>query len=150
MAALPQNFHHERTERPRDNFVAVRIVESNSVDNVAVALQREKFFARIRVPHLHHAVVNFSTFSHAAIVSPNNRAPSSPHLAGTVVTPSDELVARLVEGAVRQWQDVRSQNLEQIKIATLVALKLLNELCADAGAGDIRGAIDRRTMAFDR
>ena len=62
MAALPQNFHHERTERPRDNFVAVRIVESNSVDNVAVALQREKFFARIRVPHLHRAVVNFSTF----------------------------------------------------------------------------------------
>ena len=92
----------------------------------------------------------FLLFSHAAIVSPDNHAPSSPHLAGTVVTPSDELVARLVEGAVRQWQDVRSQNLEQIKIATLVALKLLNELCADAGAGDITGAIDRRTMAFDR
>jgi hypothetical protein len=42
-----------------------------------------------------------------------------PDFAGAVVGAGDELVAALVEGAVRERQNVRPQNLEQVKVVVL-------------------------------
>lgn len=43
---------------------------------------------------------------------------------------TDVLVARLVERAVGERQDVRAQDLEEVEVAALVHLELLNELYA--------------------
>jgi hypothetical protein len=85
------------TEGSGDDFVSVGIVEGDGVDYVAVALQRQQLVPGYRVPHLARAVV----------------------------TAGDELVARLVEGAVRQRQNMRPQNFKQKKVASLVAFQLL-------------------------
>ena len=50
------------------------------------------------------------------------------YLAGAIVAARDEAVARLVEGAVGQRQDVRSQDLEQVEVLVLVRLDLLDQL----------------------
>ena len=50
------------------------------------------------------------------------------HLARAVVAARDEAVARLVEGAVGERQDVRSQDLEQVEVLVLVRLDLLDQL----------------------
>ena len=52
----------------------------------------------------------------------------APHLARAVVAARDETVARLVEGAVRQREDVRAQDLEQVEALVLVRLLLLDQL----------------------
>ena len=47
----------ERTERPGDDLVAVRVVERDRIDDVLVALQRQQLVARRGVPDLAGAVV---------------------------------------------------------------------------------------------
>jgi hypothetical protein len=49
-----------------------------------------------------------------------------PDLARAIITARDKFVARLVEGAVRERQDMRAQNLEQEEVRSLVALQLFD------------------------
>lgn len=81
------------TERTSDDLVSVGVVERNGIHHVSVALEREQLISRYGVPDL----------------------------AGAVVAACDEFVAGLVEGAVRQRQDVCSQDLEQEEVAGLIA-----------------------------
>ena len=75
------------------------IVESHGVDDVGVLVQREQLLASVRVPHF----------------------------AGSVVRASDEPVASLVEGTVRQGKQMGSQGLEKGELLHLVLELLLNE-----------------------
>ena len=65
---------------PRDDLVPERVVERDGVHNIPVPLQRQQLVPGDGVPHL----------------------------AGAVVAACDEFVAGLVEGAVRQGEDVRA------------------------------------------
>lgn len=82
------------TEGSRNDLVTVGVIEGDRVYDVPMAFKREQLITGDRVPDL----------------------------ASAVITASDELVARLVEGAVRQRQDVSAEDLEQEEVAGLVAL----------------------------
>lgn len=51
-----------------------------------------------------------------------------PYLASAVIGAGDELVPRLVEGAVGERQDVRAQDFEKEEVAGVVALQALDQL----------------------
>ena len=70
------------------NLVAEWIVEGDRIHDVLVPLQRQHLLARQRVPHL----------------------------ARPIVRAGDEAVAALVESAVGERQDVRAQDLEEVKV----------------------------------
>ena len=70
-------------EGPRDDLVAVRVVERHRVHHVAVLLERDELAAALGVPHL----------------------------AGPVVRPRDELIARFVESAVSERQEMSPEYL---------------------------------------
>ena len=52
---------------------------------------------------------------------------SVPHFAGTIVRASDELVATLVKGAIRQRKQMSSEHLLEAEALLLVLLLLLDE-----------------------
>jgi hypothetical protein len=82
------------TEGTRDDLVAVGVIERDRVYDVPMALEGQQLVTRDCVPDL----------------------------ASAIVTAGDELIAGLVEGAVRQRQDVCAEDLEQEEVAGLVAL----------------------------
>ncbi len=53
---------------------------------------------------------------------------SIPHLAGTIITTSNKLVAGLIEGAIGEGKDMGAKDLEQEELAVVVAFYLLNQL----------------------
>ena len=50
------------------------------------------------------------------------------NLASAVIAAGDKFVARFVESAICQRQDVRPQNLEKKKVAAFVCFQLFNKL----------------------
>ena len=86
------------TEGTRNDLVSVGIIECDGVHDVSVAFQGQQFVTSNCVPYF----------------------------ASTIITASNELVAGLVECAIRQWQDVCSQDLEQEEVPSLDTLLLLD------------------------
>ena len=78
----------------------VRIVKSHCVNHVVVLVEREQFFACVRIPDL----------------------------ASAIVGASDEFVTGFVECAIRQRQQMGAKHLEQRKLLFLVLLLLFNQL----------------------
>lgn len=87
-------------EGASDDFVAVRVIEGHSVDDIGMLIEGEQLLARVCVPNFARAVV----------------------------AARDELASVLVEGAVGQREQVSSQHLEQTKSLLLVFRLLLDEL----------------------
>mmetsp|Transcript_42863 Transcript_42863/g.118517 ORF Transcript_42863/g.118517 Transcript_42863/m.118517 type:complete len:230 (-) Transcript_42863:8-697(-) len=87
-------------EATSDNFVTEWIVEADRIDHVLMAIERQQLFATEGVPDTASAIV------------------------GT----GDELRPRLVEGAIRKRQNVRAQNLEQVKSLRIFVVDLIDQL----------------------
>lgn len=83
-----------------DDLVAVWVIEGDRVDDIPVTLKREQLVPGDCVPDL----------------------------AGPVVATGDELVARLVEGAVGEGQNVCAEYFKEEVIRALVAVQLLQQL----------------------
>jgi len=83
-----------------DYLVAERIVESDRIDYVFMAVKRQHLFA----------------------------AESVPDTASAVVGARDEPGAGLVEGAIRKWQDVSSKNFEKVEALRILVVDFLNKL----------------------
>ena len=80
------------------------VVEGHRVHYVRVLVKRQQFLSRVRVPHLARAIV----------------------------APRDELASILVEGAIGEWEEVRSEHLEEAELLLLVLLLLLDQLADEA------------------
>ena len=87
--------------------IAEGVVEGDRVHHVLVPLERQQLLARQRVPHL----------------------------AGAIVRAGDEAVARLVEGAVGERQDVRAEHLEE---GELLPRRRAPQRLGGAGGGGMR------------
>ena len=96
-ASKRQVSHKDKQNEEED--LPVGVVEGHRVDDVGVLVERKQLLARVGVPDLARAVV----------------------------AAGDEAVARLVEGAVGQRQDVSSQDFEEVEVLALVRLDLLDE-----------------------
>ena len=86
-------------ERASDYKVAEGVVKGHRVDHILVLLQTQQLGSCLGVQHF----------------------------ASPVVRARDELVAGLVEGAVRQRQQVRAQHFEQLELLLLVFHLLLDQ-----------------------
>lgn len=89
---------HSLTERTRNDLVSIRVIEGNGVHHIPMSLQSEQLVSSDGVPDL----------------------------AGAVVTARDELVARLVEGAIGEGEDMCTEDLEQKEVGCFVAFQLFN------------------------
>lgn len=87
------------TERTSDNLITIGIIESNGIDHVSVTLERQQLITSDGVPHF----------------------------ASSVITTSDKLITRLIEGTIRKGQDMSTQNLEQEEVTAFIAFQLFNE-----------------------
>lgn len=87
-------------ERPRHDFVSIRIIESHRIYDILVLLKRKQFGTSLGVPDL----------------------------AGSIVTSGDKLLSRLVECAICQGQQMRSQFSEHAKLLILVFKLFLDKL----------------------
>ena len=87
-------------ERACDYLVPIGIVESNRIYDIFVAFQCEKLLAGLRVPHLTSAIV----------------------------APSDKFITRFVESAIRERQNVGTQDLEKVEVVNVVHFQFLDEL----------------------
>ena len=66
---------------------------------------------------------------------------SSPYFASSIIASRNELVPLLVEGAIRQWQNVCSQDFEKVIITAVIAFQFLDkfygETFSEFGATDL-------------
>mmetsp|Transcript_11960 Transcript_11960/g.44456 ORF Transcript_11960/g.44456 Transcript_11960/m.44456 type:complete len:301 (-) Transcript_11960:16-918(-) len=91
-------------EAARHDLVSIRVVEGDGVHHVPMALQGQQLVAG-------HGV---------------------PNLARPIIAPGDKLVPALVEGAVREGQNVRPQDLEEVEVRAGLRLLLLDQLVNQA------------------
>ena len=106
-----------------------RVVERNRIHDILMAFKRQQFVAGGCAPHFARAIVGAgdeparSDVKHIRTsIKELEHRPATPHA----------LVARLVERAVGQRQDMSPQDFVQEEVIAVVGLQLLNKLVDQA------------------